>query len=171
MALLSEYAQRKKLAFFLSKIPKDARILEIGCADGWVGRYALENGWKNFVGVDIVDAGYEYKHQFIHGDITQWQKLGLKEDSFDAIIAFEVVEHGDFWDPMHALLKPGGKLFVTTPVPHMDWACRLLEFLGLNQVRSSKHTHLTYLKKVQRFKLADLRVKAFMSQWGIFEKA
>jgi 2-polyprenyl-3-methyl-5-hydroxy-6-metoxy-1,4-benzoquinol methylase len=170
MAVLSDYAQRKKLKHFLSKIPKSARILEVGCADGWVGRYATKNGWKNFVGIDIIDAGHTYQHDFIHGDINEWKKLGLKKGSFDAIIAFEVVEHGDFWESMSDLLKPGGKLFVTTPLPHMDWALQILEALKLNQKRSSKHTHLTYLKHVPQFKLIELQIKAGLSQWGIFER-
>jgi 2-polyprenyl-3-methyl-5-hydroxy-6-metoxy-1,4-benzoquinol methylase len=171
MPLLSKYAQRKKLEYFLNKIPKDAFILEVGCAEGWVGRYAIKHGWKNFVGIDGVDGGYTYEYEFIHGDINQWKDLGLKGESFDAIIAFEVVEHGDFYDAIYSLLKPGGKLFVTTPVPHMDWACKILEALHLNQKRSSAHTHLIYLRDVPKFMLTRLQVKAGISQWGEFEKA
>lgn len=170
MALLSEFAQRKKLEYFFSKIPKDARILEIGCADGWVGKWAVARGWKNFVGIDIIDGGYSYDHKFIHGDIAEFKKLGLKEKSFDVIIAFEVIEHGDFYGPMHDLLRPGGMLYVTTPVPHMDWACQILEKLHLNQTRSSKHTHLIYMKDVPKFKLEKQSIKAFISQWGEFSR-
>jgi len=166
MAVLSSIAQRKKLEYFFSKIPKSAKILEIGCADGWVGNWAVSRGWKNFVGIDIIDSGSKYPHPFIHGDINKWRELGLKKESFDVIIAFEVVEHGDFYDAMHDLLKPGGKLFATTPVPHMDWLCKTFEAFHLNQRRSSPHTHLIYLKDVPRFKLEKRQIKATMSQWG-----
>ncbi len=166
MAVLSAIAQRKKLEYFFSKIPKDARILEIGCADGWVGKWAVTHGWKNFTGIDVIDGGYTYPHEFIHGDINQWHKIGLKKESFDVIIAFEVIEHGDFYDAMHDLLKPGGKLYVTTPVPHMDWLCQTFEAFHLNQKRSSEHSHLIYLKDIPRFKLTKRQVKALMSQWG-----
>ena len=71
---------------------------------------------------------------------------------------------------MHDLLRPGGMLYVTTPVPHMDWACQILERLGLNQTRSSKHTHLIYMKDVPKFKLERQQIKAFMSQWGEFSR-
>ena len=38
MPLLSDYARRKKLDFFLRDVPKDSRIPEIGCGDGWLAR-------------------------------------------------------------------------------------------------------------------------------------
>jgi 2-polyprenyl-3-methyl-5-hydroxy-6-metoxy-1,4-benzoquinol methylase len=166
MALLSEYAQKKKLEYFFSKIDKKARILEVGCADGWVGAYAKENGWNNFVGLDILPNA----NADVIGDINEWKKLGLKKNSFDAIIAFEVIEHGDFARAFNDLLKPSGKLFVTTPVPHMDWLCKTLEKAGLNQTRSSLHSHLIYLEKVPHLELLEKQVKGFMSQWGIFTK-
>lgn len=166
MALLSEYAQKKKLEHFFQKIDKKAKILEVGCADGWVGRYAQANGYSNFVGLDILPTA----NADIVGDINNWRELGLKENEFDAIIAFEVIEHGDFADALNHLLKPGGKLFVTTPLPHMDWACQVLEQLRLNQTRSSAHTHLTYLEKVPHLELVEHDIKGFMSQWGVFTK-
>ncbi len=166
MALLSAYAQKKKLEHFFSMIDKDAKILEVGCADGWVGEYAKKRGFKNFVALDILPT----KAADIVGDINEWKKLGLKESSFDAIIAFEVLEHGDFAQALNALLKPTGKLFVTTPLPHMDWACNILEHARLNQRRSSPHTHLVYLEKVPHLQLEQKTTKGFMSQWGVFTK-
>lgn len=166
MAALSKYAQAKKLAYFFSHIDKKAKILEVGCADGWVGRYAKAHGYTNFVGLDILPTA----NADIVGDINEWRNLGLKPNSFDAIIAFEVLEHGDFAKSLNDLLKPNGKLFVTTPVPHMDWLCNLLEHLRLNQRRSSPHTHLIYLEHVSHLALLEKQVKGFMSQWGIFTK-
>lgn len=166
MAFLSNYAQTKKLEFFFNKIPKNAKILEVGCAGGWVGEYAKKNGYTNFTGLDIlVNANAD-----IVGDVNEWRGLGLEESSYDAIIAFEVIEHGDFAESLNSLLKPKGKLFVTTPLPHMDWACKILEMLRLTQTRSSAHTHLIYLDKVPKLSLVEKKVMGFMSQWGIFTK-
>jgi len=166
LAILSEYARRKKLSYFFSRIPKDARILEVGCAEGWVGKYAQDNGWDNFVGIDILPSA----NADIVGDINEWKTLGLEENSLDAIIAFEVVEHGDFYAAFHALLRPGGRAYVTTPVPHMDWMCKILESLKLNQKRSSPHTHLIYLERAPHLLLVEKNVKGFMSQWAVLEK-
>jgi 2-polyprenyl-3-methyl-5-hydroxy-6-metoxy-1,4-benzoquinol methylase len=89
MRLLSEYARKKKIRYFLSRIPKHAAILEIGCGSGWVGDYLKQHGWNKYVGIDT------YPPADIVGDIRNWGMLGLKPQSFDAIIGFEVVEHVD----------------------------------------------------------------------------
>ena len=121
MPLLSDYARRKKIEYFFGDIPKDARILEVGAGDGWVGRYLKDNGWTNYVSVDIVPPAD------IVGDLREWRKLGLEESSFDVIVAFEVIEHVDLYQEMYDLLKPGGRLFRQVlsqgaPRPDADWS-------------------------------------------------
>ncbi len=164
MPLLSKIARKKKLDYFLGDIPKDARILEIGPGSGWVGEYLKRNGWTGYTGLDINPPAE------IVGDIRNWWKLGLEECSFDVIVAFEVVEHVDCFRECHDLLKPGGKLLLTSPVPHMDWAMKILEFLGLNQRRSSPHDSLVYFKNVDCFQEKNVRTIGFLSQWGVFVK-
>lgn len=53
MPLLSQYAQNKKIEYFLETIPKQAKILEIGSGSGWVGNYLKQNGYTNYVGMDL----------------------------------------------------------------------------------------------------------------------
>jgi cyclopropane fatty-acyl-phospholipid synthase-like methyltransferase len=164
MPLLSQYAQTKKIEYFLEGIPKQARILEIGSGSGWVGNYLKQNGYKNYVGMDLEPPAD------VVGDIRDWRSLGLEEQSFDAIVAFEVVEHVDCFKECFDLLKPGGKLMLTSPVPDMDWAMQLLELVGLNQKRTSPHDHLVYFEDVPYFQDKDIRIVGFLSQWGIFTK-
>lgn len=171
MALISSYAQKKKLDYFFSMIDKKAKILEVGSADGWVGKYATKNGWKNFTGLDIVEPKEtKQEYTFIKADINEWQKTKLKRSSYDVIIAFEVVEHGDFFQSFNQLLKPGGLLIITTPVPHMDPVCNFLEMIGLNQRRTSEHSHLIYAKDIPFFEPVEIKVKGFISQWGVLKK-
>jgi hypothetical protein len=59
---------------------------------------------------------------------------------------------------------------LTSPIPHMDWACKLLERLGLNQTRTSPHHHLLYFKNVRTFKLLEIKTVGGMAQWGRFRK-
>jgi SAM-dependent methyltransferase len=164
MPALSDYAQRKKIDYFLKPLPKDARILEIGCGSRWVGDHLRGNGWRNYVGADLVPPAD------IVGDIREWRSLGLKSESFDVVIAFEVIEHVDLVQEAYDLLRPGGLLLLTSPVPHMDWAMKLLEALRLNQRRTSPHDHLVYFERIRLFEPVSLRRKAGLSQWGILRK-
>jgi SAM-dependent methyltransferase len=158
---LSNVARRGKLRFFLSRLPKDARILDVGCADNWFKQAAAAEGFADVTGIDL-DPPAD-----IVGDIGNWQALGLAPHSFDAIIAFEVIEHGDFSQPFHDLLKPDGVLFATTPVPRFDPVCRLFEALHLLQQRGSPHSHLTDLRELPQFEIVERRIKAVISQWAV----
>jgi len=164
MRLLSQYARKRKIEYFLKRIPKQAKILEIGCGTGWVSNYLKKNGRNYYLGMDVVPPAD------IVGDIRNWKELGLKEQSFDVIVAFEVVEHVDCFKECFELLKPGGMLMLTSPVPHMDWLMKLLEVIGLNQKRTSPHNRLVYFRDVQYFQYKNVKIVGFLSQWGIFTK-
>ena len=161
--IFSAWAQRKRIEWFLPRLATDAHILEVGCADGWFGRAAADRGYQDITGLDLEPPAD------IVGDVLEWRDLGLSAHSFDAIVAFEVVEHGDFSDALHDLLKPGGWLMATTPVPRMDGLGRLLEGVGLIQRRSSPHSHLVDLRQFPRFRVVDRKVMSGISQWGILE--
>ena len=163
--LLSRIARDRKLRYFFDRIAPGSAILEVGCADGWVGRWATEHG-HHVTGIDIVPPANP-NADVVVGDIREWRALGLAPASFDVIIAFEVIEHGDFAAALHALLKPDGRLMVTTPVPRMDWVCRLGEKAGLLQKRTSPHTHLIDVRKVPGFTAVDRRVVGGVAQWGV----
>ena len=164
MPLLSNYARARKVRFFLDPLPKSSRILEIGCGDGWIGRYLKANGWTRYVGLDLRPPAD------IVGDIRDWRRLGMQEGSFDVVIAFEIVEHVDCWQACHDLLRPGGTMLITTPLPHRDWILAGLELLGLNQRRTSPHDHLVHLARVPLFARKDVRIVGGLSQWAIFTK-
>jgi SAM-dependent methyltransferase len=120
MPLLSDYA-KKKLDFFTPYISKDAQVLEIGCADGRLGAALQEKGFNRPVGLDLTPPAD------IIGDIRDWKRLGIRVEQFEVIVAFEVIEHVHCFSECHDILKPGGLLMCTSPVPHMDWLCRVLE--------------------------------------------
>ena len=42
MPILSDFSRRKKISYFIDPMPKNARILEIGCGWGGFARYAAE---------------------------------------------------------------------------------------------------------------------------------
>ncbi len=163
MPLLSEIAKAKKINYFLKNIPKDSRILEIGCGEGWVKSYFLKNQYKFYTGIDIKPPAD------IVGSIKNWKTLGLKKESFDIIIIFEVVEHINCFKECYDLLKKGGELLITTPVPYFDWFCKFLEKVNLNQKRTSKHNCI-YIQNITYFKEKKIKKVGMLSQWGIFRK-
>lgn len=164
MPLLSDFAQQQKIKYFFKDIPKDAQILEVGSGTGWLGKSLQADGWQNYKGLDLFPPA-----DFV-GEIQNWKQLGLKENSFDVIVAFELIEHIHCFHELHALLKPGGSLFLTSPLPHMDWLCHSLEVLGLNQKRSSPHDHLIYFEDIPLFERVEIKIVGFMAQWGKFQK-
>jgi SAM-dependent methyltransferase len=165
MPVLSAYARQKKIAYFMQDIPKSARILEVGCAEGWLGQYLKTHGWLNYVGLDLRPGAAD-----VVGDIRDWQKLAIPARSFDVILAFEVVEHIHCFQEFFDLLKPGGLLMLTSPVPHWDWVCQCLEKLGLNQPRTSPHDHLIDFKEVPLFEPVEIKIVGLLAQWGKFRK-
>ena len=164
MPLLSAMARKKKLAFFINSILKNAQVLEVGCGSNWVKEYMLANGWKHHTGVDVEGT------PDIKGDVNDWKKLGLKPATYDVIIAFEVVEHDDLWQAFYDLLKPGGRLLLTTPAPGGDWFLKILEAAGFNQKRTSAHSHLIDVRTVKLFEVVYYKQILGLSQWAILKK-
>lgn len=164
MPLLSDYARRKKENYFLDRLSAGANVLEVGSKDGWVGELVKERGCL-YTGMDL------FPPADIVGDIKHWKALGLEPNTYDAIVAFEVVEHVDCFQECYDLLKPGGRMFITTPRPKTDWVLKVLEALGLNQKRTSPHDFLVDLTKVSvPFREKQVTLVGGLSQWAIFTK-
>jgi len=164
MPLLSDISRRKKLTHFFRDIPKTARILEIGSGAGWVGEYLKAGGWQGYIGMDL------FPPADIVGDIKQWQQTGLQPESMDVIVAFECIEHVDLVQEALDILKPGGLLLLTSPVPSMDWVMKILESIGLNQKRTSPHCNLVDFRKLLLFEMVDYRRIGGLAQWGVLRK-
>ena len=164
MPYLSERAQQMKMDFFFRDIPKTVRILEIGSGEGWLKKGLMERGFQSYTNIDLSPPAD------IVGDIREWKKIGLQPNSFDIIVAFEVVEHVNIFNECYDLLTNDGQLFLTTPYPHADWFLKVLEIVGLTQKRTSPHSNLVYLKTIKRFEDRMVFNKFGLSQWCIMTK-
>jgi 2-polyprenyl-3-methyl-5-hydroxy-6-metoxy-1,4-benzoquinol methylase len=164
MPILSDYARKRKIAYFIGGLPKQSKILEVGCGGGWLGSYLKSTGYTDYVGLDVADPAD------VAGNILEWRALGIEPESFDVIVAFELIEHVDCVQEMFDILKPGGLLMLTSPLPHMDWLCSLLERLGLSQKRTSPHCHLIYFKDLPLFEPLEMKIIGGIAQWGKFRK-
>ena len=104
-------------------------ILEIGCGQGATLAAARARGLaKRIVGVEIdaksAAVARTVADEVHEGDVEKID-LPFATDSFDALIAGEVLEHLiDPWSAMKklvAFVKPGGRIYVGTPnVAHMS---------------------------------------------------
>jgi len=115
--LLAE--RREFLTMFLRNL-SPGRLLDVGCGDGEFLHRMSSLGWKG-KGIDFDDAAIvagkaKYGLDLVTGD---FQSARFSEAGFDAITMSHVIEHVP--DPVGCLakcrdlLRPGGRLVVSTP--------------------------------------------------------
>ncbi len=93
--------QKQWQAFFeihgLYPKSKDARILELGCANGFLMEFLRENGYNNLTGIeydaDLVEEARAKNLNVINGDALEILKSS--KEKYDVIYFFDVLEHID----------------------------------------------------------------------------
>lgn len=110
-------------------LPKNARILDLGCGNGFTLKLLAGAGFQNLVGIDSIltwrlRAGrlrWRWRNrttrspfQLFRGDFTHTR---FADASFDVAFSVSVIEHGvrlaPFLEECFRVLKPGGRLFLT----------------------------------------------------------
>ncbi len=120
----TKHDERRLREYIMTKVPKDAGlILDVGSGGAWVAKQFCPKG-KKVISFDLSSRNtsealkkYSYdNHYAIIGDALN---PPFRNESFDCIIASEIIEHtvepGVFIKSMLNLIKPGGKLIVSTP--------------------------------------------------------
>jgi SAM-dependent methyltransferase len=112
---------------------RDARILEVACGPGYALHALQTAGYKNVRGVDVSAQQVELARRrglpAEEGDAFAY--LSGERETFDAIIAFDFIEHLDrdelfrFFDLARVALKLGGRLFVRTANANSLLAARI----------------------------------------------
>ncbi len=108
----------------IKRIPQNAAlVLDAGCGNGWLSKY-FEGKKNQVISMDIsiknpVRVLKENPNQNHAAVVADVYHLPFKKNSFDTIIASEIMEH--VYDPrlfivqLMDVLKPGGRLIITTP--------------------------------------------------------
>jgi len=126
---------RQRLIFEILRGRRFEKMLEIGCATGY-----LSGVLKRFAGkMTSIDINPEYVRQAkmnvkgVRFFLCPAEKLIFKESGFDAVIFLDVLEHT--LDPakavsqIHSKMRKGGTLYLS--VPHKGW----FAFLDADNVR------------------------------------
>jgi SAM-dependent methyltransferase len=105
------------------------RLLEVGCAGGWLLRHAIERGWQARgveLSADAVAHARTLGLEVFHGDLIE---AALPAASFDLVYMGDVLEHVP--EPLATLtevarvLAPGGYLYLRGPITTHSLARRL----------------------------------------------
>lgn len=162
----------------LQRVPQGSRVLELGCATGYLSRWMRDAG-SHVVGIELVPEAAALAKQFcdrvIVGSLEAtdvWERAG---SDYDVVVAAAVLEH--LRQPLDALrrcvaaLRPGGRIVVNLPnVAH--WQERLLHLRGhfdYEDYGIRDRTHLvffTYATAQELFDSAGLRVIDFAASRG-----
>jgi len=116
-----EFDNTKELQEFASFLPKNAKILDVGCGAGVpVAKFLVESGFQ-VVGIDFSEKMLKLARRnvtqatFVMKDMT---KLDLAENSFDGLTAFYSIihvpreKHPLLFKSFNRILKPNGIMLV-----------------------------------------------------------
>lgn len=123
-------ARREILAAYLSReanLPRDARILEIGCGTGH--NLAMLSGFGRVEAIEIDPLAREIASGRLGQPVGAAPLPGLPgvpRGAFDLIAVLDVVEHIEddvgALAAMRACLAPGGKILITVPAHQWMWS-------------------------------------------------
>jgi 2-polyprenyl-3-methyl-5-hydroxy-6-metoxy-1,4-benzoquinol methylase len=141
--IISEISRRKKYKLLTEHLEPFYSILEVGSGTDWLSNRLVQNGFSNVTTLDINNTGAD-----IVGDINKWRELQIGENSFDVVIALEVIEHVDCLSSLCSICKRDGLIMLSSPHPKWDWLMKFLELIKLLQKRTSPHSNLTDFNKI-----------------------
>jgi len=183
--------QRTLKAYTLIAEKAYGDVLEIGCGEG----YGLDYIYKNASSVTVIDKSKsvldKIKKKYPKTIILN-QKVpplnNLKDNSFDIVISFQVIEHikdaNLFIEEIFRVLKPNGKAYITTPnsnktIARNPWHHKEYNYTEINDliknnfvnysisgIQGNKKTDVYYIKNKQSVERI-LRLDVFKIQYKI----
>jgi 2-polyprenyl-3-methyl-5-hydroxy-6-metoxy-1,4-benzoquinol methylase len=128
------------------------RLLDIGCGPGLFLDLARSRGW-DVSGIELSRFAVEYATCNLHLPVTMCNltEANIQPDSFDVVTLWDTVEHLD--DPcatvkeIHRILRPGGKLFLTTGEVRNQYAWLLSKLYGLQVCWYDPPQHLFFFTR------------------------
>jgi len=120
----TDHSETRVREYILSELPaENGKILDVGCGKAWVAELCCPKK-LDVVSMDISLTNVEkaiakYPFENHSAVVADAFNLPFKANSFDYIIASEIIEHvvspAKFVKNLMNVLKPGGVLLITTP--------------------------------------------------------
>lgn len=110
--------------FFTGNFVKDKVVLDIGCGTGYGTHFLIKAGAKKVIGIDNSYETIEYAQSHYRSNNLEFKQMdidsiNLTAQSFDVIIALEVIEHlknpNLLLNEIKKLLKSDGVAILSTP--------------------------------------------------------
>jgi len=118
---IRSWLEAKRFMSCCEGLPADARILDVGCGDGFHLNLLRQYGKKSWTleGIDFDKRAIEMARKsglvVYHGSV---ESINLPQNSYDLAYMVQTIEHVEKPDEVlrgiHRLLKPGGKLVIVT---------------------------------------------------------
>lgn len=158
LKLLSQYDKKK------------IKVLDVGCGNRYVTNRIKKAGY-NIIGIDKVDKHAKWMEGHQPDIIMDAMHMTFKDNTFDVIIALEVIEHSPCVPEIKRVLKKGGIFICSTPAPGTDWMRHILVFLKLLEDQDFEgHDHIVDLKKVPMKLIFYKKMFLWTSQFGVLTK-
>ncbi|MEI7604068.1 MAG: class I SAM-dependent methyltransferase [bacterium] len=116
--------------FFINQnVPKNSKILEVGCNTGTLTNRLFNEGYKNIIAIDVNSESIKYgreKYPDIASLISSYdgEKLDFSDESFDFVISFDVIEHipdvHKHFLEVNRVLRKDGKYIFQTPNKYIN---------------------------------------------------
>lgn len=163
MKALDVALQKWRMARVAPFVPKGSRILDVGCADGRLGREIP--GWSAYTGVDplVWEPWQAPGGAFLQGHFPEVLPAGERWDVVTALAVFEHLDEaqrGPFARACAGALRPGGVALLTVP---SRWVDPILDVLMavriLDGMETESHHAVTAEDVTSAFTSAGFRVE------------
>jgi len=111
---------------WVSSFLQGSCCLDVGCGSGYGAYYLAKNGASTIIGVDISSTAIKYAQKHYKTENLEFKRmdslnLKFRDNTFDAVISFDVLEHIDeeyqskFISEIARVLKDDGKIYIGCP--------------------------------------------------------
>ncbi len=132
----------------INGLGKSLKVLDVGCGNGLVSEH-ISNMGNSVTCADLpMMTSLTHKRRTLLVVAALAEQLAFASDSFDVVVAFEMLEHlwhpQSFLDEANRVLKPDGHLIIEVPEGKegLRWDCHIQYFTEeiLQQMTSTKFT-------------------------------